>query len=215
MRAILLGEVEIQILHSARFHSMSSEALRSPELLHRQSSRLLIVDVQEKLVATLAEATRARLLTSCRFLAEGARLLGVPVAMTEQYPQGLGPTAAALLDLATERPAKQRFSCTECLGWSTAAESTDDRFQIVVAGMESHVCVLQTVLDLLASGYQTYVVADAIAARRDIDHQIALDRMANSGAVLTTAEGVLFEWAETSAAAEFKQLSALVKARSV
>jgi Isochorismatase family len=200
---------------SYRVIVMMSESFRSPELLHRATSRLLIVDVQEKLVATLAEATRTRLLDSCRFLAEGAKLLGVPTSITEQYPKGLGPTASVLQEYAAERPAKQRFSCRECLGWPTAAEATDDRFQIVVAGMETHVCVLQTVLDLLAGGYQTYVVADALAARHDIDHQIALQRMAGSGAVLTTAEGVLFEWVETSAAAEFKQLSAIVKARDV
>lgn len=99
------------------------------------------------------------------------------------------------------------------MGWPVAAEVTDDRYQIVVAGMETHVCVLQTVLDLLASGFQTFVVADAVAGRRELDHQVALDRMVNSGAILTTAEAVLFEWCETAEAPEFKQLSALVKSR--
>jgi isochorismatase family protein len=190
-----------------------SESVRSPELLHRASSRLLIVDVQEKLAATLPEATRDRLLKSCRFLADGAKLLGVPTSITEQYPQGLGPTVAALQEYSSDRPAKKRFSCVECLGWQAAAEDTSNRFQIVVAGMETHVCVLQTVLDLLASGYQVYVVADSVASRREIDQQIALERMTGSGAILTTAEGVLFEWAETAEAAEFKQLSSLIKAR--
>ena len=194
---------------------MSSESARSPELLHRASSRLLIVDVQDKLVATLPEATRDRLLSTCRFLAEGAKLLGVPTSITEQYPQGLGPTVATLQEFSADRPAKKRFSCVECLGWPAAAEAADDRFQIIVAGMETHVCVLQTVLDLLANGYQVYVVADGIASRREIDQQIALERLAGSGAILTTAEGVLFEWAETAEAAEFKQLSGLVKARGL
>lgn len=194
---------------------MSTDSLRSPELLHRASSRLLIVDVQEKLVATLPDAIRERLLASCRFLGDGAKLLGVPTAITEQYPQGLGPTATVLQEFDPNRPAKKRFSCLECLNWPSAAEAIDDRFQIVVAGMETHVCVLQTVLDLLSSGYQVYVVADAVASRREIDYQIALERMTGSGAILTTAEGVLFEWAETAEAAEFKQLSALVKSRGL
>ncbi len=194
---------------------MSSESDRSPELLHRASSRLLIVDVQEKLVATLPEATRDRLLSSCRFMAEGAKLLGVPTAITEQYPQGLGPTASVLQGFCADRPAKKRFSCVECLGWPSAAEASDDRFQIVVAGMETHVCVLQTVLDLLSKGYQVYVVADSVASRREIDQQIALERLAGCGAILTTAESVLFEWAETAEAAEFKQLSGLVKVRGL
>lgn len=194
---------------------MSTESLRSSELLHRTTSRLLIVDVQDKLVATLADSTRTQLLDSCRFLADGARLFGIPTAISEQYPQGLGSTVAALREFDPSPPAKKRFSCVECLGWPTAAAAPDDRFQIVVAGMETHVCVLQTVLDLLASGYQTFVVADAVASRRPLDQQVALQRLANSGAVLTTAETVLFEWAETSEVVEFKQLSALVKSRQI
>ena len=195
--------------------SSPSEGLRSPELLHRASSRLLIVDVQEKLVAAISDSSRERLVANCRFLVEGAKLFGVPVTATEQYPQGLGPTVASLAELIGERPAKKRFSAVECTGWPTAANGGDDRFQIVVAGMESHVCVMQTVLDLLASGYQVTVVADAIAARGGLDHQTALERMANSGATLSTSEAVLFEWCESAEAPEFKQLSALVKARAV
>ena len=80
--------------------------------------------------------------------------------------------------------------------------------------METHVCVMQTVLDLLARGYQTTVVADAVGARGDLDHQTALERMANGGATVSTAEAVLFEWCESAEAPEFKQLSALVKARA-
>ena len=186
---------------------------RSHEALNRRSSRLLIVDVQEKLVAALTESVRNPLLEACRLLAEGARLWEIPVTATEQYPSGLGPTVAALTEVVGSRPSKKRFSAVECTGWPTAAEVTDDRFQIVVAGMETHVCVLQTVLDLLASGFQTYVVVDAVAGRRELDHQTALNRMANAGAVLTTAESVLFEWCETAEAPEFKQLSSLVKMR--
>lgn len=194
---------------------MSPESARSPELLHRASSRLLIVDVQDKLIAAIPGETRVSLIESCRFLAEGAKLLGVPIAITEQYPQGLGSTVAPLQEYSPQRAAKKRFSAVESLGWQPAAEALDDRFQIVVAGMETHVCILQTVLDLLACGYQVYVVADAVASRREIDQRIALERMAGSGAVLTTAEGVLFEWAETAEAAEFKQLSSLVKGRGM
>ena len=194
--------------------SLQSEASRSPELLRRQSSRLLVVDVQEKLVVALSDASRERLVANCRFLVEGATLFGVPVVATEQYPKGLGSTVASLAELIAERPAKTQFSALECTGWGTAAASSEDRFQVVVAGMESHVCVLQTVLDLLAAGYQTFVVVDAIAGRRDLDHQIAVERMANSGATLTTAEAVLFEWCESASAPEFKQLSALVKGQA-
>jgi len=193
--------------------SSSSESLRSPELLHRASSRLLIVDVQERLVAALDDETRMRLIANCRFLVQGAALFGVPVSASEQYPQGLGPTVAPLAELISERPAKQRFSALECTGWPTAVDAVEDRFQIVVAGMETHVCVLQTVLDLLAAGYQTTVVIDSTAARGGLDHQTAIERMSNSGATISTAEAVLFEWCESASAPEFKQLSALVKTR--
>ncbi len=185
--------------------------LRSPELLHRSSSRLLIVDVQVKLVASLEESTQKRLLEACRFLVEGARTMGIPVIATEQYPQGLGPTVSSLTEFANSRPTKKRFSAVECSGLPTAAD--DDRFQVVVAGMETHVCVLQTVLDLLASGYQTFVALDAVSARRSIDHEVAIQRMANSGAIITTAESALFEWCESAESPEFKQLSSLVKSR--
>ena len=189
--------------------------LRSHELLNRRCSRLLIVDVQEKLIAALNPVDRTRLLEASQFLTAGAKLMQVPVTATEQYPSGLGSTVPSLIEFVASRPAKKQFSAVECTGWPTAAEVTDDRFQIVVAGMETHVCVLQTVLDLLALGYQTYVVLDAVASRRELDHRAALERMANSGATLTTAESVLFEWCETAEAPEFKSLSALVKARNV
>ena len=189
--------------------------LQSHELLQSRSSRLMIVDIQEKLVAALEPRVREQLLESSLFLSEGAKRLGVPVLATEQYPSGLGSTVPSLALFAESRPAKKRFSGVESTGWPTAAEVTDDRFQIVVAGMETHVCVLQTVLDLLANGYQTYVVVDAVAGRRELDHRIALERMANSGAILTTAESVVFEWCRTAEAAEFKSVSTLVKARPI
>lgn len=187
--------------------------LRSPELLRRESSRLLIVDIQEKLVPSLGTSFHEQALPACQFLCEGARLLQIPITLTEQYPQGLGPTVAALKGYSEDCRSKKRFSAVECTGWPTAAEVTDDRYQIVVAGIETHVCVMQTVFDLLASGFQTYVAADAVAARGIADHQWALARMANAGAVITTTEGILFEWCETAEAPEFKQLSALIKSR--
>lgn len=189
------------------------DAMRSPELLNRRSSRLLIVDVQEKLIVALPREIQEQFLGTCRFLGEGAKLLNVPVTITEQYPQGLGPTVPTLASFAEERPSKKRFSALECTGWPPAAEARDDRYQIVVAGMETHVCVLQTVLDLLSAGYQTYVVVDAVAGGGGVDHGVALQRMANAGAVLTSAESVLFEWCESAESPEFKQLSSLVKSR--
>src|SRR6185295_2288401 len=101
----------------------------------------------------------------------------------------------------------------EVLEWGTAAEQADNRYQVVVAGMEAHVCVQQTVLDLLSSGFQVFVPADAVSSRGELDWKIALDRMAGNGATIVTTESVLFEWCEVSGTPEFKQISQLIKER--
>jgi nicotinamidase-related amidase len=184
---------------------------RSPEILSRHESRLLIVDVQEKLVPKIFELER--MLSNCRMLIQGAKILRIPVFATEQYPKGLGNTVPQLAELLDQPAQKLRFSCAEALDWGVAADLADDRFQIVVAGMEAHVCVLQTVLDLLGSGFQVYVPADAVSSRRELDWKIALDRMSAGGATIVTAESVLFEWCEVSGTPEFKQISQLIKER--
>jgi nicotinamidase-related amidase len=186
-----------------------SSYVRSHELASRTESRLLIVDVQEKLVPMIANYDR--MLGNCRRLIRGAKILEVPVFATEQYPKGLGRTVAPLAELLDSVPEKLRFSCAEVLDWGLAAEQADNRFQIVVAGIEAHVCVLQTVVDLLAGGFQVFVPADAISSRGEFDWKIALDRMSTGGAVITTTESVLFEWCERSGTPEFKQISQLIK----
>lgn len=186
-----------------------SPYLRSPELMSRHAARLLIVDVQEKLIPAIP--VREKLVHNCRRLIEAARLFDVPVAATEQYPRGLGGTVRELAELIGDIPDKSRFSCAEVLNWGAAAEQPDDRWQVVVAGMEAHVCVLQTVLDLLSQGYRVFVVADAVASRGKLDWKIALERMAEGGAIITTIESVLFEWCEVSGTPEFKEVSRLVK----
>lgn len=183
-----------------------ADDIRSRELLSRDDSRLLIVDVQEKFVPVIPVAEQ--LITNCRKLIQGAQILGVPVAATEQYPRGLGATVPELAELLPERPEKLRFSCAECLNW--AAAGNDDRSKVVVAGIETHVCILQTALDLMAMGYEVYLPVDALASRHKHDWRFALERMANSGAVVTTTEAVLFEWCEVAGTDEFKQISRLV-----
>jgi hypothetical protein len=186
--------------------------LRSPELLSRHESRLLIVDVQEKLVPMIAGIYR--MLANCRMLLQGAKILGVPAFVTEQYPKGLGKTVPQLAELLDPAAEKLRFSCAEVLDWGVATAQPDNRFQIVVAGIEAHVCVLQTVLDLLGSGFQVYVAADAVSSRDEFDRRIAFDRMSAGGATIVTTESVLFEWCEQSGTPEFKQISQLIKDRA-
>jgi nicotinamidase-related amidase len=185
--------------------------VRSPELLSRTESRLLIVDVQEKLVPKIFDLDR--MLANCRSLIQGAKILGLPVFATAQYPKGLGKMVPQLGELLDSPAEKLRFSCAEVLDWGMAAEQADNRFQIVVAGIEAHVCVLQTVLDLLGNGFQVYVAADAVSSRTEFDWKIALDRMSAAGATIVTTEAVLFEWCEVSGTPEFKQISQLIKER--
>ena len=183
--------------------------LRSPDLLARQQSRLLIVDVQERLVPSIAD--KSRVVAKCRLLVRAAQLLAVPVITAEQYPAGLGPTVTELAELLPDRQSKTCFSAAGLFNPGAIDETGDDRPQVLVAGIETHVCVLQTALDLAANGYQVFVAADATGSRSEIDRQLALQRLANSGVILLTAESALFEWCETSTAPEFKQISQLVK----
>ena len=189
----------------------SSEFIRSNELLSRTDSRLLIVDVQEKLLPLIPVSDR--LIENCRRLIEGAKILDVPVDATEQYPKGLGKTTPGLRKLLGEIPEKLRFSSAEVLNWESASVQEDDRDKIVVAGIECHVCVQQTVLDLMAYGFRLFIPADAVASRHKFDWEIALRRMSDSGATITTTESVLFEWSEIAGTDAFKQISKLITGR--
>jgi nicotinamidase-related amidase len=186
---------------------------RSRQLLSRQSSLLVVVDVQEKLAPLIHETER--LVANCMKLVECAKLFEVPAVATEQYPQGLGPTLPGLAQYFPDRPAKMRFSCAEVLNWPSAAERSDNRFQVVLCGIEAHVCVLQTAFDLLAAGFQVFLVADASSSRRQLDWQIAIERIGIAGAVVVTTESVLFEWCETAEAPEFKQFVTIVKPKNL
>jgi isochorismate hydrolase len=187
--------------------SASPDYLRSRELLGRDDSRLLIVDVQGKLTVLIPGA--AVMIANCRRLIRGAKLLGVPVSATEQYPRGLGPTVPELAELLDPPIEKVRFSSAECLDW--VGGDKGDRVKVIVAGIEAHVCIQQTALDLLAAGFSVYIPADAVASRSTSDRDIACQRLRDAGATITTTESVLFEWCETAGAAEFKQISALIK----
>jgi nicotinamidase-related amidase len=187
---------------------MAETLARSPELMNRDDTGLLVVDMQAKLLPFIPG--QARLIWNVRRLIDGGKVLGVPVAATEQYPQGLGPTTPELAERLDMIPAKLAFSCGECgaifSGWRDGGI-----WKIVVCGIETHVCVGQTVHDLLGEGFRVYVAADAVGARYSIDHEIALKRMDSAGATLTTVEAALFEWCGRAGSPEFKQISHLVR----
>lgn len=176
--------------------------------MSRGDTGLLVVDVQEKLMPLIPR--QAAIVWNIRRLIDGALLLGVPVAATEQYPRGLGPTVPSLAGLLGQIPEKLHFSCGACGQMFDDFGNRGVR-KILVAGIEAHVCVQQTVFDLLAAGFRVYLAIDAIGARHDIDCQTALRRMETSGATLTTTESALFEWCEVAGTPEFKQISQLVR----
>jgi nicotinamidase-related amidase len=182
---------------------------RSPELMRRGDTVLLAVDVQERLLAVVPDARR--ITWNCRRLLDGARILGVRTAVTEQNPEKLGPTAALLAERLADAPhAKLAFSCAAC-GDLFPTWRAEDVQRVLVCGIETHVCVAQTAFDLLAAGYQVLIAADAVGARGALDHEIALRRLDSAGAVITTTEAALFEWCELAGTPEFRQISALAK----
>jgi nicotinamidase-related amidase len=181
---------------------------RSPELMSRGDTGLLIVDMQEKLLKLIPG--HERITWNCRRLIDGAKILGIQVAATEQYPQGLGPTTTELASRLGEIPSKLAFSCGE---YGSIFQDWQQRgiFKMLVVGIEAHVCVQQTVMDLLGEAYRIFIAVDAIGARHSIDLETAIRRMDSAGATVTTTEAALFEWCEVAGTPEFKQISGLVR----
>lgn len=179
-------------------------------LVKAEDSLLLVVDLQQRLAPAISgrDAVEARVATLIR----GARRVGVPVRASEQYPQGLGPTVpaiAALLD-DVERLPKRAFSCAAEPDFLAALGGLG-RSQVVICGMEAHVCVLQTALGLSAAGFSVFAVADAMGSRDPANREIALRRLAGAGVVPVTSEMVLFEWLGDCDNAAFKDLLGLIR----
>jgi nicotinamidase-related amidase len=175
--------------------------------LDRERAALVVVDVQEAFRKALPgfEAIAA----AAAKLVQGAEAIGIPIVVTEQYPKGLGhtvPEVAQHLPEGVEPIEKVRFSAAEAAGFDL-----EGRDQAVVCGIETHVCVNQTVLDLLDEGVEVHVVGDAVGSRSDENRELGLHKAEHAGAVLTSVETALFELLRGSDAAEFKQVQALVK----
>jgi nicotinamidase-related amidase len=175
-------------------------------LINSDRSCLLVVDVQQKLLSAVHQAEQ--LIDNCRWMIEVAQLMNVPVFASEQYPAGLGHTAEDLRKLiADERiMGKLFFSCAdapEC----QAIFDQQMADQVVIVGMEAHVCVLQTALRLAEQGKQVFVVADAISSRSTQDIELAVARMRSAGVHIVSREMVGFEWLRSSGAEQFKAFS--------
>ncbi len=176
--------------------------------MSRSDTAMLVVDVQEKLVPSIINADLV--VWNIERLLDGAEALGVRSVATEQYPRGLGPTVKSLADRLAATPEKLTFSCGGCPQIFDELREAGV-FKILVVGIETHVCVQQTALDLLASGFRVYIAVDAVGSRNAIDYDTALRRMDSAGATLTTTEAALFEWCAQAATPEFKRISAIVR----
>jgi nicotinamidase-related amidase len=181
-----------------------------PTQLLAAESVLLVVDVQEKLMAKIPPAEY--LIRNIGFLIDVARALDVEVAATEQYPKGLGPTVPELRDRLPVLPDKVAFSCCGVPGLADGFRQLG-RTRVLLTGIETHVCVLNTALDLLAADFRVYLVVDAVASRYQVDHEVALRRLDKAGAILTTVETAAFEWLGGASHPRFKQVSTLVQER--
>jgi nicotinamidase-related amidase len=185
------------------------EISRHEKILKQDSTALLVIDIQERILKVINEYERV--VENSLKLIKGFQILELPVMYTEQYPKGLGPTVSELKEvLGTVALEKTTFSCSGADNLFPTLINSGIK-QVAVCGIESHVCVQQTVMDLLANGFQVNVAADAVSSRREFDYKIALDRMNKKGAEITTTESILFELLEKSGTEKFKAISKLVK----
>ena len=179
--------------------------------LDRNSAQLVVVDVQEKLCRAMDHKVLEQITGNISILLDAAAELGLPALATEQYVKGLGETLPVLkAKLAAPSLEKMSFSCCGGDGFMEALAASGRR-QVILTGMETHVCVLQTVLELISAGYVVHLVCDGVMSRRKANWKTALKTMAAAGAVLTSTEAVLFQLLRVAGTEEFKKLSKLVR----
>lgn len=179
-------------------------------MLHEETSLLVVIDIQGNLAQAMAD--RDLLFESARKLIQGAKVFNLPIIATEQIPEKLGPTipeVAELLEGITRIP-KETFSCCENAAFMEALAKAGRR-QILLCGIESHICVYQTVMDLLNMGCDVHIVADAVSSRTAKNREIGISKMVSAGAHLTSTETVLFELLKTAESDKFKDIFRIVK----
>lgn len=179
-------------------------------LIRAKDSVLVVIDMQERLVPAMLAP--ARTLKNTRLLIEAAGEVEVPVLLTEQYPEGLGHTVPELTNVSVQYPvfAKLHFSCMEDAAFAAALRATG-RSQVVLAGMEAHICVVQTAASLLEQGFDVFVASDATASRSAESEKACLDRLSAAGVGIVTSEMVVFEWLAKAGTAAFKKMLPKIK----
>jgi Amidases related to nicotinamidase len=182
-------------------------------LLKPANSHLLLIDFQERLMPAMQDIERV--IRNAAILLEAAHTLSIPVTVSEQYPRGLGPTIAPLRERVPAGRIFEKLSFSafqeENFHAVVEEENGNDRHQLVIAGVETHVCVLQTALNFLEAGYDVFMVGDAVSSREVASIAAAHDRFIAAGGRWVTTEMVVFEWLGKAGTPEFKTLSALIK----
>jgi len=183
----------------------------NPQLLHRERSVLFVCDIQEKLWTTMHPDLQPGILKNVPILLQAAHRLEIPIVVTEQYPTGLGKTISELAEHVGEAPVfeKVHFAATEDDQFYPAMEKIG-RQQIVLCGIETHICVYQSALGLAHIGFDVHLVQDGCASRTEENHETGLGLIATAGALLTSTETVLFQWLERAGTPEFKELQKLI-----
>jgi len=179
-------------------------------MFSKENTVLLIVDMQERLLPHIHESEA--LLGKTAALIECCKALGIPILVTEQYPEGIGPTVPQLAQsiVNCQKISKRTFSCCRELKFMEALK-TLRRKQIIMAGIETHVCIFQTAADLAGGGYAVQVISDAVGSRTPANKAIGLERIKMLGAGISSVESSVFELLETSACPEFKQILSHLK----
>ncbi len=181
--------------------------------LDAEKAVLVVIDIQERLVTAMPQDVYQRMRETVAMLINGAGLLGIPVVTTEQYPQGIGHTVPQLAEACKGTVVeKVSFGCCGEPNFMAALKKLG-RTQVILTGMETHVCVYQTVIGLLEDGYHVHLVRDAICSRSKTDFQAGVAMASQAGAVVTTAETVLFQMMQKSTHAQFRAVSKLIKVR--
>lgn len=178
-----------------------------------EDSVLVIIDIQTKLTSVMPVKVLARLQRNSSLLLRTAELLGVPVIATEQYPKGLGemePTIVSLLPDDVTRIEKTCFSCTDADEFMEKLESTG-RKQVLLMGMEAHICVLQTAMSLINKDYTVFSITDAVCSRQRENYETALERMLQAGVINCDSESVVFEWMRDAQHEHFKAVSKMIR----
>lgn len=186
---------------------------RSDLVLRREHSMLVVVDMQEPFLAAIK--VRQLIEDNIAFLLQTARLLGIPILATLQNRERLGetvPTIRTYLPDESTPVDKLCFSCLGAEGFAKALQETGRR-QVVLMGIEAHICIMQTALDMLKSGYRVHVPYDAVASRSKPDWKYALFRLRHAGAIITSVESVIYEWLYQAGTDEFRQILPLIKER--